>query len=319
MSTSQQCSPQRAEGGATLDRRCPGCGSAAGRPLSRYREARLVRCQRCRLVFAGKLPSAAELDDYYAGYPAARALSDLTVRRYDQLLESFEQWRRTGRLLDVGCGDGDFLLAARERGWRVCGSEYGAAPLARARERGLDVRPAPLEPTTDELGSFDVVTSMEVIEHVADPAQEARRFAALLRSGGCLYLTTPNFNSLSRRVAGAAWRAIEYPEHLNLFTPRTLDRILGLAGLARISARTTGASPSDIVAGLRRSRAQPEGRAADTSDSPPPQSPAPGATIDERVRSVIASSPRLDLAVRAANTVLTWSSSGDTIKALYTS
>lgn len=313
--SASQTTPMRAGGGATLDRRCPSCGSAGARPLSRYRAARLVRCQRCRLVFAGTVPSAAELDEYYAGYPAARALSELTVRRYDQLLESLEPWRRTGRLLDVGCGDGDFLLAAREHGWSVCGSEYGAAPLRRALERGLDVRPAPLQPRDDDLGSFDVVTSMEVIEHVAEPTEEASRFAALLRPGGCLYLTTPNFNSLSRRAAGPRWRVIEYPEHLNLFTPRTLDGLLSAAGLARISVRTTGASPSDILSGIRPPRApQP---AAPSAPSAPPPPPGSSPTIDERVRAGIAASPRLDLGVRAANALLTWAGSGDTIKALY--
>src|SRR3954452_364817 len=77
----------------------------------------------------------------------------------------------------------------------------------------------------------------------------------LLRPGGALYLTTPNFNSLSRRVVGPRWRAIEYPEHLNLFTPRTLDGLLTRAGLTKADLRTTGISPADIRAGLRPAKA----------------------------------------------------------------
>jgi SAM-dependent methyltransferase len=257
-------------------------------------------------VFAGTVPSPAELDDYYAGYPVARPLTELTVQRYDELLQLLEGRRQTGRLLDIGCGDGDFLVAAREHGWSVYGSEFGDAPLRRAKARSLDVRPAPFEATPDELGSFDVVTLIEVVEHVVAPRDELQRIAGLLRDGGCLYLTTPNFNSISRWIAGPQWRAIEYPEHLNLFTPRTLHRMLAAVGLSLVSVRTTGASPSELLASIKPARSR-----TDRAQS----RPAP--TIDERMRASAASSPRLDHAISAINAVLTWTGSGDTIKALY--
>ena len=60
-------------------------------------------------------------------------LSALTARRYAELLQRLEPLRRTNRILDVGCGDGHFLAAARERGWNVYGSEYGEGPRGRAR------------------------------------------------------------------------------------------------------------------------------------------------------------------------------------------
>lgn len=285
-----------------MSRACPACGSTSARPLRRYAEEFLVRCGGCGLVFVHQLPSAAELSEHYAAYPAMGALSALTLRRFGELLDRFEPHRQTGRLLDVGCGDGDFLDAARERGWDAYGSEYGEAPRERARARGLDVRTAPFPAAPDELASFDVVTSIEVIEHVTHPSEEVERMRALLRPGGVLYLTTPNFDSLSRRVAGPRWRAIEYPEHLNLFTPATLDGLLTRAGLVRADVRTTGLSPADIRAGLRRKQ-----RAAS----------AEPAARDERLRAQVASSPRLGRGVDAANAALSLFRLGDTIKALY--
>jgi SAM-dependent methyltransferase len=272
--------------------------------MTRYRSARLVRCRRCGLVFAGELPSAAELAQHYGDYPATGSLSALTARRYGEVLQQFEPFRDTGRLLDVGCGDGQFLAVARELGWDVYGSEYGAAPRRRAQELGLDVREAPFAATSDELESFDVVTAFEVIEHVVAPRDELARMAALLREGGCAYLTTPNFASLSRRLAGPRWRAIGYPEHLNMFTPATLDRLLSTAGLARLSVRTTGISPSDIWTGIRPARGQA------------PAAPA-GPCLDERVRAGVAASPMLERGVRTANVALSALDAGDTIKALY--
>ncbi len=270
--------------------------------MARYLSARLVRCQRCRLVYAGELPSLSELGEHYAQYPPAGELSALTARRYDELLDRLEPFRHSGRLLDVGCGDGLFLVAALARGWNVYGSEYGEAPRERARARGLDVRPAPFPAAPSELGSFDVVTAMEVIEHVATPRAEVEQIKTLLRAGGCVYLTTPNFSALTRRLIGPRWRAIDYPEHLNLFTPKTLDRLLSHAQLKPLWITTTGFSPSDVWSGIKLAR-------DDRDDQRP--------TLDQRLRAGMSVSQLLDRGARAANAVLSALRVGDTIKAAY--
>jgi 2-polyprenyl-3-methyl-5-hydroxy-6-metoxy-1,4-benzoquinol methylase len=255
-------------------------------------------------VFTGALPSPAELSEHYARYPAAGPLSTLTVRRYHELVSRLERFRQTSRLLDIGCGDGHFLVVAREHGWSVYGSEYGDGPRRRAQSNGLDVRTAPFSAGPDELASFDVVTAIEVIEHVAAPLDEMKRVTALLRPGGCLYLTTPNFASLSRRLTGAKWRAIECPEHLTLFTPRTLDYLLTSAGLERMTLTTTGISPSDLRAGLRSTRPEPSRRAS-------------GSCLDQRLRARAESSRMAELTLHGINLVLSRLGVGDTIKALY--
>lgn len=275
--------------------------------MPRYAASRLVRCRRCALVFAGTLPSPAELEAHYRDYPAHDALLELTARRYREVLGQLEPFRGTNRLLDVGCGDGHFLAVARELEWEVYGSEYGTGPRTRARELGLDVREAPFPASAGELGSFDAVTAFEVIEHVVAPREELARITALLRPGGCVYLTTPNFGSLSRRLTGPRWRAIGYPEHVNMFTPGTLDLVLSRAGLVRLSVRTTGISPTDIWSGLRPARPAGPTVAADEA----------GPCLDERVRAGVAASPLIDRAVRAANVALATLGVGDTIKALY--
>ena len=133
----------------------------------------------------------------------------------------------------------------------------------------------------------------------------------LLRRGGCLYLTTPNFDSLSRRIMGPNWRAIEYPEHLNLFTARSLDRLLVSAGLSRVEVHTTGLSPTDISAGLGAARAKPSGTGGAAGGH------GRAASADCRVRARVASSPVLERAIHVVNAALSWLRLGDTIKALY--
>jgi SAM-dependent methyltransferase len=289
-----------------VQRPCPSCGSESARALRRYSEHLLVRCEHCKLVYTGCLPSESELRDYYSVYPENTRMSELTLRRYDELLSRLEPFRETGRLLDIGCGDGHLLAAAREHGWATYGSEFGEGPRRRALEQGLDVRPAPFPATDDEVGSFDVVISIEVIEHVTDPREEVEGMRMLLRPGGCAYLTTPNFNSLTRRTIGARWRVIEYPEHLNYFTPGTLDRLLVGSGLSKLELKTTGISPRDISAGLRPTH----GCAGSTNG-------CGSGDVDARVRERMTRSPLLERSVRLVNAALSQSGLGDTIKALY--
>lgn len=264
-----------------------------------------MRCRHCELVYAEKLPSAHELEQHYAEYPPSPEISPLTARRYTELLERLEPVRQTNRLLDIGCGDGQFLLAARGRGWSVYGSEYGEGPRRRALEQGLDVREAPFPAAQHELGTFDVVTAIEVLEHVTSPRDEILRIAELLRPGGCAYLTTPNFASISRRLLGARWRAVEYPEHLNLFTPATLNGLLAHAGLRRTDVRTTGISPSDIWAATKGQGSSVPNHAGTTR------------SLDERVRRRVGASWILETGLRVANVGLSWLGIGDTIKAFY--
>jgi hypothetical protein len=153
-----------------------------------------------------------------------------------------------------------------------------------------------------------VVTSIEVFEHVTEPLEEARRIRMLLRPGGALYVTTPNFASLTRRLVGARWRAIEYPEHLNYFTPSTLDKLLSRAGFRRASATTTGLSPSDLRDALRRAP-RPSGT--------PQTNSQPVVTMDQALRNRMSSSSGLETAVRIVNRGLGRLGAGDTIKALY--
>ena len=118
-------------------------------------------------------------------------------------------------------------------------------------------------------------------------------------------MTTPNFDSLSRRLTGPRWRAIEYPEHLNLFTSHTLDRLLAADGLSKLEVKTTGIHPADLWAGLkpRREAEQP--------------SSGVGVSVDSRVRARAASSPAVQRAIQLVNATLSRLGLGDTIKALY--
>ena len=139
-----------------------------------------------------------------------------------------------GRLLDIGCGSGEWLLTMRERGWSVEGCDFDKFAVEAARQRGLKVKCGSLEDQNYPDNSFDAVTLSHVIEHVPDPVRVLGECARILRPGGKLVLLTPNASSLGHRVFGEAWRGLEPPRHLHLFSIKSMHRMLSLAGFQRI-------------------------------------------------------------------------------------
>lgn len=285
-------------------RPCPCCSAKHFRELQDHVRHHLARCRTCDMVFAHRPPTAQELEATYGSYPVIPALSPLTKQRYLELLDVFEGYRRTGRILDAGSGSGYFLDTAMERGWEAHGTEYDPAVVEACRARGIHMQQGVLDPAHYEEGSFDVITSFEVLEHLVDPATELAHIAKLLRPGGILYLTTPNFNSLARHLAGDRWNIINYPEHLNYYTPRTLGRSLKKAGLDVDRIRTTGIS----VMRLRNSVVAPTKAQANAD---------PG-NADQVLRNKIEGNPLLRFMKSTANGLLTLTGMGDTIKVFAT-
>jgi 2-polyprenyl-3-methyl-5-hydroxy-6-metoxy-1,4-benzoquinol methylase len=144
-----------------------------------------------------------------------------------------------GSLLDVGCGNGVFMLRARAASWRVQGLEPDPNAAASARKAGLDVTEGTLD-TFHPTAHFDVITASHVIEHVHDPREFVRRILALLRPGGLVWLATPNARGLGHRWYGRAWRGLEPPRHMTVLTPKALQSLLRDAGFAQITAHRRG-------------------------------------------------------------------------------
>jgi 2-polyprenyl-3-methyl-5-hydroxy-6-metoxy-1,4-benzoquinol methylase len=133
-----------------------------------------------------------------------------------------------GRLLDLGCGPGFLLKAAQEAGWAVAGVDVSEFATTYAREQfGIsEVLTSPLEKVEFPAESFDVVTLQHVIEHFRDPAKMVERIRYWLKSGGLLWIETPDIDSGSARRDKAEWEHIKIPEHLFYFSERTLRKLL---------------------------------------------------------------------------------------------
>ncbi len=159
--------------------------------------------------------------------PNYRALLDAGGRHLPKTKSS-------ARLLDVGCGSGDFLLLAQRAGWQAVGVEPDPEAVKVARQRGLTVIQGDISALQHESEAYDGITLNHVIEHVHHPTEVLRACHRLLRSGGWLWLETPNLDSQGHARFGSDWVGLDIPRHLVVFTYDTLIRLLQQVGFSRI-------------------------------------------------------------------------------------
>jgi SAM-dependent methyltransferase len=222
---------------------CPACGATGFRNVREVAAIPVVECPECRMQFANPQPSDAELariygpgyflqpDEAFTAANIARMKQATADLYLDLIEESAGSAPAARRLLEVGCGHGDFLVAASRRGYLVTGVEYSAHACGIAREklggRGQvicgEVSALPGE------AEYDLAVACDVIEHVRNPGEFLHSLHTRVRAGGWLFLATPSLDSWSARLLGRRW--MEYkPEHLSYFSSRALHLLLDREG-----------------------------------------------------------------------------------------
>lgn len=202
----------------------------------------LLECRACGSIHAD---CAKPRDDLYADlYARDEAVAPSVASSLDAVAASMLRFRTHGRWLDIGFGQGALLDAVSRAGFAGHGTELSEVALRKGRERGF-VTASGTESFAD--GSFDVVSLVELVEHVEDPRAFLREARRVLRPGGGLYLTTPNAWSLNRWVLKGAWTVFAPPDHITIFTPRGLRRLLRECGFEQVKIRTEGLNPFEIT------------------------------------------------------------------------
>jgi 2-polyprenyl-3-methyl-5-hydroxy-6-metoxy-1,4-benzoquinol methylase len=153
-----------------------------------------------------------------------------------------------GILLDIGCGNGEFLASASKMGWKVKGVDPDPQAIAACREQGFDAVFESLQALPlDLLGKVDVITSSNCIEHVSDPQAFLTAAFKLLKPDGRIWLSTPNPQGLGIKVFGRFWRGLEPSRHLCVPSQRQLMRMLVEAGYDNIRLLRRGSHGKTIV------------------------------------------------------------------------
>jgi len=223
---------------------CEACGAPLGPARLAYRGRRYRRCAACGARALATVPSAAALRlRYETAYPRTFTPSRIRTPRREMLTGLLARARShatPGRLLDIGCGGGHFLGAARAEGWRGVGTDLSHAACRAARETtAAPVAQAEAAALPFRDGALDAVTLVNVLDHAAAARRMLDEAARVLRPGGLLVVRVPNgpFHATAARALArlgplARRRGLDaFPIlHVVAFGRRALERLLTGAG-----------------------------------------------------------------------------------------
>lgn len=256
---------------------CPVCRSTRLHYLFSVEDRRIVRCEDCALMLTNPQPAGPAIgrlrgEDNALRLPAgAPELPHIDALRQSSAGRQLDLLERYGlppgaRLLQLGCGEGNFLVRAAARGFDVTGIDDSAAACARARARlggqGKIVHGdwAAVVPGTG--AGFDVCVLNDVLAQARDPRAALDLAHRALKPGGVLFVATPTLDSWPARVLRDGWGKFQ-PGNLWYFKSSTLQTLLIQAGFADLIHRPDVKTVSlDVVAGLFARFPNPLARAA---------------------------------------------------------
>lgn len=235
-----------------MSNKCPWCQSEKAHTHLSLKDYFLTQelfdimvCEDCGLLYTTPKPSDEKLGDYYkseAYYSHQENKKGFIPRVYEAVksvnlkhkIAIATQGKEPGRLLDIGCGVGDFLHFAEQNGWQCTGAEPSedASSIAKKRIKAEIMLPKDLEKLPDE--SFDVITMWHVLEHVSDLQWQVNQLNRLLKKGGRLVIALPNFRSYDAQYYKDKWAAYDVPRHLNHFSQDSIAKIFNINGLVKI-------------------------------------------------------------------------------------
>lgn len=196
----------------------------------RGQQVQKVMCRGCGLVYSKPQLEPVELKRLYETLRESSHPSKEHLWWKRKMGEGDFQWvaphlPAAGRVLDIGCSEGSFLMQFKQAGWVTCGVEPSDYAQYGQKVYGLDIRQGAFEETELPQRAFDLVTALRVLEHLSDPKVFLERVKTLLKPDGFLYLEVPDAFKPRHHLAhflGA--------EHLRLFTQGSLTRFLKQSG-----------------------------------------------------------------------------------------
>lgn len=228
---------------------CPWCGNQTDHSYMEVKDLflskedfKLMKCDHCGLIFTVPRPSSDVIGNYYLSneyYSHQQNKKGLVPRLYEAVKSLNIKKKASyaidgltvGKLLDIGCGIGDFLLEVSKRGWDVMGIEpsENAKSIAKERLGFLPLDPSESCSLIDH--SFDVITMWHVLEHVDDLKIQTSELNRLLKPGGRLIIALPNYQSFDCQYYKQYWAAWDVPRHLNHFSPDVIRSIIDSIGI----------------------------------------------------------------------------------------
>lgn len=185
------------------------------------------------------LASYYESSDYISHTDAKKSVIDKVyqiVKKYAlnsklRLINSFKTSEK--KLLDIGCGTGDFLVTCKNKGWNVVGVEpnKNAKQLAESKINDESVSTIFYDINELEFKKFDVITLWHVLEHVPNLEDYISKLKSLLKPNGVLVIAVPNFKSYDAQYYKEHWAAFDVPRHLWHFSKYAIQKLFSIENM----------------------------------------------------------------------------------------
>jgi SAM-dependent methyltransferase len=215
--------------------------SFASRKVPEFMCHRLIRCTQCDLVYADEPPDQAVLARAYheSAFDSAEEANDAAIAYAKAIETTLARLPRRGSALEIGTGTGVFLDELSRAGFdELIGVEPSTAAIAAAPEhRRHQIREGIFQSENFTPESFDLICCFMTLEHVRDPGDLVAGAKRLLRPGGALVLVTHDYHAWINRMLGSRSPIIDI-EHMQLFSKKSLDRLLTGAGFVDINIQT---------------------------------------------------------------------------------
>ncbi|MCX7981603.1 MAG: class I SAM-dependent methyltransferase [Syntrophales bacterium] len=216
---------------------CILCGGTERKKLLDNRGWSVYACQTCGLGILDPRPDKEELSRLYAeSYFTVNygPLPELGSREMGKRLSQethrirfFRRYLKRGKILDIGCGMGYFLLACRQKGYEVRGLDISENSASHCKSKfGLEVYIGTVEEANFEPESFDLITMWHFLEHTPNPSRCLEKVRLWLKKGGLVAIDVPNYESTDAKAGGENWKGWQIPFHLYHFTPHTIKELL---------------------------------------------------------------------------------------------
>lgn len=226
-----------------MNKKCPWCESEKTQfhlwlkdEFLTQEEFQIYECLKCGLLFTDPRPGKSAIGKYYKSneyYSHQENKTGFIPKLYESvksvnLKKKYKMATKgiaKGRVMDIGCGVGDFLHTMEQKGWETVGIEPSEDAKAIAKKR---IKAQILDTEAQETlpdNSFDLITMWHVLEHVDDLHWQLNQLERLVKPNGRVVIAVPNYKSYDGVFYKEKWAAYDVPRHLNHFNQETLARI----------------------------------------------------------------------------------------------
>lgn len=205
-------------------------------------------CQHCHFYFLNPFPTEKQLEEAYAINYYGEGDKKFSFPLVENVLDFFRSWRArvlkkhlnnnyNASILDIGCGNGRFLLYLKKLGFKnLFGIELPGKSADRASKiQGLNILIGEIEHVKFETDGFDAITLFHVMEHMKNPLHILKNIKNWLKQDGILIISFPNIASRQAQKYKGLWLHLDPPRHLNFIAPHNFIYLMSQSGFELIT------------------------------------------------------------------------------------